>query len=376
MREGIDVLSYDYPPNDGGISRLGAEIVRGLAGRGHDPRVLSLIPAASPNITRPVVDTVDVSRHRLLREAATLRWLLRRQRRSGVVLATLWNPEGTMAWLSRREYVVMAHGNEVMQYPAEPRFEARRVLRRLVLEGARRVVCNSRYTERLTLEAAPRAQTVVIHPGVDLERFRPPANGADPRALFDLPHDKRVVLSVARLASNKGHDVILRALAAMPGPLRTNLVYVIAGAGPHERALRHLAAALDVDRQVRWLGFVDDARLPALYGAADLFALCTREDARERGVEGFGMVFLEAQACGVPVLGTEAGGIPDAIEEGEGGWLTPPDDATGVRYHLEALARDAAPYRAAGRRGRLRAERVGSWEHYLDQLTPVLEIGS
>ena len=96
--------------------------------------------------------------------------------------------------------------------------------------------------------------------------------------------------------------------------------------GPYEPELRKQAVELGIESHVRWLGFVSEEELPQVYWASDLFVLCTRDAPEERAVEGFGLVFLEAQACGTPVVGTRTGGIPAAILDGEGGWLIEQDD--------------------------------------------------
>ena len=137
--------------------------------------------------------------------------------------------------------------------------------------------------------------------------------------------------------------------------------------------LQALAGDLGIGDCVTWLGFVEDADLAALYACGDLFVLCTREDPRARGVEGFGMVFLEAQAAGVPALGTRAGGIPDAIVEGRGGWLVDQDDSAAVSGHLQRLAADVSSFREQGMRGRLRAITEASWDTYATKLLAVID---
>lgn len=342
--------------------------------RGRGVSVVTVRPHAAGGLVRPDAPTVDVPRSRWLREAATLLQVLR-LRRGQCVLSSVWNPEGTLAYLARCQHtVVMAHGNEVMTYPAGLRHRLKGWLRRKVLTTAHAVVCNSRYTERLVHAISPKAHTVVITPGVDTARFAPVADVCAVRRRFQLPTDRRIVLSVSRMDAYKGHDVVLQALAQMPPDLRGALHYVVAGRGSHLATLKALATSLGLDDSVTWLGFVSDDDLPALYGCADLFVLCTREDPQARGVEGFGMVFLEAQAAGVPVIGTRAGGIPDAIEAGVGGWLIEQDDTATLRSHLELLARDVTPFRAQGLRGRQRALTQGSWAFYVSKLLDVVDV--
>jgi phosphatidylinositol alpha-1,6-mannosyltransferase len=267
----------------------------------------------------------------------------------------------------------MAHGNEVMSYPPGLRYRLKGWLRRKVITSASTVVCNSRYTERLVHAISPKAKTVVITPGVDTQRYAPVDDLRAIRQQFSLPTECRVVLSVSRIDAYKGHEVVLKALAQISPDSRGNLHYVVAGRGSHLATLKALATSLGLDDSVTWLGFVSDDDLPALYNCADLFVLCTREDPQARGVEGFGMVFLEAQASGVPVIGTRAGGIPDAIVEGRGGWLIGQDDVSTLRYHLEMLIRDIAPFRAQGMLGRQRALTQCTWDLYVSKLLKVMD---
>ncbi|MEN1927999.1 glycosyltransferase family 4 protein [Luteimonas sp. MJ250] len=367
------LLGYDYPPNDGGISRLSASLVEGLAREGQSVEVLTLHNDDRVGPARPQVPTTPVPRSGWRRDLATLRFILR-QPRDAALVAAVWNPEGTLAWLAgrSRQLWVMAHGNEVMPYPPGLRFTFKRWLRRRMLASARVVVCNSRYTERLVNAASPQARTVAIPLGVDAQRFQSPLGQAEARARFGLPQQERVVLSVSRLNAHKGHDTVLRALAALPIAERNRVCYVIAGRGKHAANLQAFAAELGVDEHVRWLGYVREDELPMLYAAADLFALCSREDQRERGVEGFGLAFLEAQAAGVPVLGTRAGGIPDAVEDGRGGWLVAQDDVAAVRDHLARLVAAPALFAAQGLAARKRAETECGWGIYVDRFRAVL----
>jgi phosphatidylinositol alpha-1,6-mannosyltransferase len=373
----IVVLSYDYPPNDGGISRLVAELVTGLHRRGEDLRVLTLHNGSHYGPVRPDVPTSEIAPRSWHRDLGALRFILR-QPRQVRLLASIWNPEATLAWLAGRsqQLWVLAHGNEVMPYPPGLRHAWKRWLRRRVLASAQLVICNSRYTERMVKAASPQARTLAIPLGVDAARFQSGVEDAVARSSFDLPQDRRVLLSVSRLNAYKGHDTVLRAIAALPGEARDKLHYAIAGKGEHMDALQALAAELGIVEQVQWLGYVAEDALPRLYACADLFVLCTREDPRERGVEGFGLAFLEAQAAGVPVLGTRAGGIPDAVAEGRGGWLVAQNDVVAVSARLAALAAGDPAFAEQGRLGRQRMLQECEWGVYVDKVCDAMGLRS
>jgi phosphatidylinositol alpha-1,6-mannosyltransferase len=212
---------------------------------------------------------------------------------------------------------------------------------------------------------------VAIPLGVDHQRFSP--EGRDlARRKFDV-EGKLVLSSVARLHAYKGHDTVLEALAALPAAVRERFVYLVAGRGPHEQALRATALNRGISSRVRWLGFVSDDDLPDLYRASDLFLLCTHEAVERQEVEGFGLVFLEAQACGTPVVGARCGGIPEALREGEGAWLIEQGGVDGLVSLLLLLADKPEVFRAAGAAARARVERECTWIHYMDRFTSALK---
>ncbi|MEA1081434.1 glycosyltransferase family 4 protein [Marinobacter qingdaonensis] len=371
----IVLLSYDYPPNDGGISRLVAELTKGLLKLGQEVKVVTVEDNGRAGPLRPEVTTAEVASRGWMRHLATLR-SIQSVPSEAKLIASVWNPEGTLAWIAGRSsnLWIMAHGNEVMPYPSGLRFGLKKWLRGRVLAAAKGVICNSRYTEGLVKVACPSARTVVIPLGVDVSRFSCSTEKASAREQFGLPERGRIVLSVSRLNSYKGHDTVLRALASLPAAEREELHYVVAGKGEHLSALKALAKELEISGQVHWLGFVGEADLPLLYRSADLFVLCTREDSRGRGVEGFGLVFLEAQAAGIPVLGTRAGGIPDAIKEGRGGWLVQPDDIEALRNKLSELASGHEKFEMQGIEARRRAESECTWDVYVDKFCEILEL--
>jgi phosphatidylinositol alpha-1,6-mannosyltransferase len=240
-----------------------------------------------------------------------------------------------------------------------------------ICESADLVIANSEYTRKLVLERAPKANVVAIPLAVDYRRFTP-GDAQQAKRRFGVA-DKVVLSTVSRLDSYKGHDLVLRAIVASSEHVRRNLIYLIAGEGPHQSELERQVAELGLTDHVRFLGFVSEGDLPDLYRASDLFLLCSREVAKRQQVEGFGLVFLEAQSCGIPVIGTRTGGIPDAVKEGEGGWLIEQDDVAALSTFLTQLVDDPSVFQAAGKRARDRVERLCTWEHYMGQFVAALE---
>lgn len=374
MKEQLIILSYDYPPNDGGISRLTAAFAKQLADSGMNLEVCTLkADNVEQRLLRPELPTIELSRKKGLRELELIKYLISKPKQIKVI-TTVWNPEGTLALLLRRTNLyILAHGNEVMPYPKGPKYLLKSWLRKKVLTSARCVICNSQYTEQLVANISPNIKTEVINPGVDLENFATNITQAEARQALELPSDKSIVLSVSRIDDYKGHDIILDALASIPKEQLKSIHYVVAGKGGHLENLKHRANELQISDYISWFGFVADEDLPALYKAADLFILCTREDKQQRGVEGFGMVFLEAQAAGLAVVGTRTGGIPDAIKSNEGGWLIDQNDGQAVATYLKKLIDNPKEFYEQGNIGYKRVQNHCTWQHYTRALLTILE---
>jgi phosphatidylinositol alpha-1,6-mannosyltransferase len=370
--ESLLIHSFDYPPNDGGISRLCAEIAGEYAQKPAGACVLTQrTPTRGGATIAPHVPEIRLTARRPLREWQALR-ALHRSGRGRPVIAGIWYPEGLLVMLAGvRPLVILAYGSELMPTPSRVRRALWRRLQRHVLTAADLVIACSEYTRGLVLASAPEANAIAIPLAVDHQRFAP-GDRAAAKNKYGVG-SKHVLCSVSRIHLYKGHEVVLQALASLPPEERDRFVYLVAGRGPDLPALQERAGDLGLGHLVRWLGYVPEEELPDLYRAADLFVLCTREVVEQQEVEGFGLVFLEAQACAIPVVGARTGGIPDAIRDGEGGWLIEQDDVQALSQILLRLAAEPEVFRAAGAAARLRVEREFTWSHYLQRFTRALQ---
>ncbi len=295
----------------------------------------------------------------------------RRGRREWKSLSRQLNPDllicgGTCSagWLLRgttREFplVTYIHGEELTMN-ANQRL-LMHVLRRCQMQLIRRADLNivvSRYTGRLTQRLAHISEDrlTVLPNFVDTSRFQPPLDRGKLRAGLGW-HEALVILSVARLDPRKGLDQALRALALLHRDQRlpTNWRYVIGGRGSEQATLEALSHELGISDRVYFIGFVADEQLAGIYGAADVFLQPNREIAGD--TEGFGVVFLEANACGIPVIGGSAGGTGDAIEEGESGFRVDGESVPEIAGALEQLCNDAALRKQMGAKGAARVRR-------------------
>ena len=246
-------------------------------------------------------------------------------------------PDGVAAallgeWFGR-PVVGSALGTDVSLIPAW------RLPRAMILRAVDRMahvttVCGALRDGLIELGADPAKLTVVEH-GVDLQLFRPPADREALRR--DLGLGGPALLSVGHLIDRKGHDFAIRAVATLPG-----VTLMIAGDGPRDAALRALAAEQGIADRVRFLGHVDQHRLPSLYGAADATLSCSDR-------EGIANVLLESLACGTPLVATPVWGSPEVVRVPEAGLLV---DERSDAAIAEGAARLLAnlPDRAATRR--------------------------
>ncbi len=207
-------------------------------------------------------------------------------------------------------------------------------------------------------------------PAVDAEVFRPEAGGADLRARLGLA-GRPVVVCVSRLMPRKGQDVLI---AALPEIRRRvpDTALVLVGGGPSRQRLTRLAAELAVTDHVVFSGSVDHGDLPAWYGVGDVFAMPCRARLGGLDVEGLGMVFLEAAACGLPVVAGISGGSVDAVLDGRTGRVVDGTAAGPLAITVAELLADPARAAQMGAEGRAWVRAEWSWESTVTDLVGML----
>jgi phosphatidylinositol alpha-1,6-mannosyltransferase len=286
-----------------------------------------------------------------------------RAERYDVVHAADW-PFFIPVALSRRlapaRILMTVHGTEINE--TQTRLK-RFAIRASGLFGPRTdVAANSLYTRELFRErfAVDESRIRTIWLGVSDFWFGPRNGRAATRLAYDIAPDRIVIVTVARITRRKGHSVTLAALCALPKELRQRITWLIIGPDgedDHVRQLRRLVASTDCD--IRFLGAIPDQDIRDIYGAADFFCLTGVPDSSGR-VEGFGLVYLEAAACGLPSVATAIGGVPEAVLGDETGLLVPPSTDDIARAITElAEDTDTRSVLAAGASAHARAL---SWE--------------
>ena len=274
-------------------------------------------------------------------------------------------PEGLVAGLVARltfhKVVIYAHGEELTTWGRGKKYQTMR----FALRHADRVIANSEYTrDELLKMGVVKDKITLIYPGVDIKRFRPGLPCDDLKKMVGLQPEGKLILSVGRLQRRKGFDMVLRSL---PELLRQGIdvQYALIGIGEDTLYLKDLAQELEVSDRVHLLGHVPANDLPRWYNACTVFAMPNREINGD--TEGFGMVFIEAAACGKPAIAGEAGGTGSAILNEVTGLRVPGDSADEICSALSRLLKDDKLAKLWGMNGYERANNEYDWNIVADK---------
>jgi phosphatidylinositol alpha-1,6-mannosyltransferase len=253
-------------------------------------------------------------------------------------------------------FIAYSHGEDITLVDSL-RFQPK--MRDFIYRAADAVIANSEFAVRQLARIGVRSEKVhKVTPGLDASVFRPMPPPADLRQRYGVT-DEIVLLTVGRLVPRKGHSLVLRALSELSSEL-PGIKYVIVGRGPEENVLIKQASDLNLRDKVVFAGFIPDEELNLHYNLADIFVMPNRDVAGD--IEGFGMVFLEANAAGKPVVAGRSGGAVEAVVHGETGLLVDPEDARELRDALHALIADRELRQQLGATGLDRVRSQFDWD--------------
>jgi phosphatidylinositol alpha-1,6-mannosyltransferase len=366
---GFMIFSVDYKPQPGGIAEHAHKIALHLHRLG--AQVCVLAPARSgcrefdrgqpfPTYRVPAWPGLDY----ILYSLYALH--LMRRRKIGVVYCATSHPCGLICLALRRlvrfKYTITVHAHEVVYTGCGWRPVLKRLLKPVqvrVIAAADRVFAVSGFTRRaLAANGVPLAKSAILVNGVDLDELESAPRDA---AIIDMLglDEKPVILTVARLDIHKGHDTVIR---AMPEVLRQvpDALYVVVGDGPMRGSLEDLARTCGVSDHVIFAGYVPRPQTLALFEACTIFVMVSRIE--NASAEGFGIVFLEAGAFSKPVVGGRSGGIPDAVADGETGFLVDPVDPGEAAGAICRILTDAGLASKLGRAGYDRVKSHFTWD--------------
>lgn len=351
------VVTNDFPPRPGGIQAF----VHSLLLNQPDPAsVLVYAPKWSGDAAFDAEQPFEVVRHRtslMLPEPLVAHRAAELARSHGAtsVLYGAAAPLGLLAGRLRKvgveHQVGLTHGHEAAwaQIPG-----ARQVLRRIGsnLDTVTYLgeYTRSRIAAALTPQAASRMRQLA--PGVDAAVFSPDRRGEGMRIRAELGWSERpVIVCVSRLMPRKGQDTLIEAMPLIQRKV-PDVALLIVGGGPYRDSLESMVGQAGLGKDVHLTGSVPWESLPAHYAAGDVFAMPCRTRHRGIDVEGLGIVFLEASATGLPVIAGDSGGAPDAVLEGQTGYVVPGGDAAAVAERAVELLLDPELRTVMGERGR------------------------
>jgi phosphatidylinositol alpha-1,6-mannosyltransferase len=363
------VLTELFLPTKGGTAVWAAEVYRRLGGKETHIVTADVAGAAAFDATHAnTIHRLKLKRVPWLRPESLLMYgrffarslWLALTHRFDAIHAFRALPEGLVAWLVARltwhPVLIYAHGEELTTWGHGSKYRAMR----FALRHADRVIANSDFTrDELLKMGVDEKKVELICPGVDTERFRPGLPCDDLKRSIRLAPDEKLIVSVGRLQRRKGFDTVIQSL---PQLLRQGIRvrYALIGIGEDHDYLNDLATELGVSDRVHLLGHVPPEDLPRWYNACNVFAMPNREINGD--TEGFGMVFLEAAACGRPAIAGTAGGTGAAVIDGETGLRVDGRAVCNVTTQLRRLLADPHLSDRLGHDAYARAKREFSWE--------------
>ena len=349
----IGIVAPEFPPDIGGIETYACEFSMEIARRGHEVTVFTHRRARNAEI--PGVKVVPE-----LQQRKATDWRLLKN-----FAPDVWHVmNASYAWLAlqRREVIVSVHGNDFINpyflpmipplpdVPGLWRFESQlhplrtrlwRILAQREMWGglarARQVIANSEYTKNLLIRHVPRCapNTSVGYVGVGEDFLRVQHRRCD-------ANKARRLVTVCRLVEpRKNVDKVLQALAQLK---RYPFEFTVVGDGSLRPNLELLCRQLDLHDRVKFTGFVPKAEIQNLLAASDLFILTS--EVLRNSVEGFGIVYLEANACGTPVLAARSAGAAEAVVEGKTGYSVDEPSVPAIAKSLERFFKGEVSFRS------------------------------
>lgn len=270
-------------------------------------------------------------------------------------------PQGLTAMILKKllgvPYIIYCHGEEITQ---TDKYRYQPGIRDRIYKNADAVIANSEFARQNLHRIGVHPDRICkITPGVDAKRFRPGPPNIELLRQYGL-EGKTVIITVGRLVPRKGHRLALQGFASVYGQFPC-AHYLIVGTGPEEIHLRQFVNQLGLQDRVTFAGFKSSDVLADLYNLCDVMLLANRQEA-DGDVEGFGIVFLEANAAGKPVIGGRSGGAVEAVVDGITGYLVNPENPAEIANALQRLLSDDKLRAQMGAAGARRARDEFTWE--------------
>jgi len=348
----LAVLTLDFSPDIGGVQSYLYEICRRLA-VSHEVTVIT--PVQRSMLVDDPFGRVHVSTASVPAFTRALHAVVPDRILVGHAHPRLLLPAALSGW---GRYATVAHGND---YLSAQRCWHRALFNKFLAHSTPLITQTEANAERLRALKLP--LPIVIHPGTDPDRFMPPTE--------PLPYPP-VLLTVGRLVPRKGIDTTLEAISELSSEF-PDLRYRIVGSGPDGPRLGKLVGKLHLASRVEFLGRVASDDLPEVYHSAHIFVMPAREEPARASLEGFGIVYLEASASGLPVIAGRSGGTGEAVRDRETGLLVEPDNPQELAVAIRILLNDPRLRQRMGQAGRCWVEEEMNWDRAAKEMEAALE---
>tara|TARA_B100001939_G_scaffold119491_2_gene103682 strand:- start:3819 stop:4970 length:1152 start_codon:yes stop_codon:yes gene_type:complete len=381
----IAIITGHFPPSKGGgIAEWAFGVARELPRLGHKTLVYVThrknrdlsIHNDEEFICKPMYGRNWHEFHRFY--AAYYMWKILRKDPDTIFIATTWGMAKPFKFLKKyfpkSKMIVVAHGLEIT------RLNSKRELRaiRSVVESCDLILSVSRFTRDEIINRLSDINTTHVKflpNGVDVKRFYPCEVDDHFFKKYSLHQDSDLILTLARIIKRKAHDDVIKALPDIINDF-PKAHYVIAG--PHRKkdsyleSLKILVKELSLENNVTFIDFIPDEDLKKIYSASKVYIMPSKTLHNEGDSEGFGITFLEANACGCPAIGSYDGGIPDAVENEVNGLLVQSGSSNEIAKAIKKMFSDEDYRLSLAKKGIARVEESFTWKKLSAQMIDML----
>lgn len=365
-------LTNDFPPAEGGMETCAFEISSELQKRGYDLKIITSATKCKSDINSSNPQRISPPRNYFIKILFIFFYLLKAsiKFKQDFIYLNTWSPFGLPAVIISKIFksplYLTCHGLDIVE-PRKSAFHMR--IMRFVFKSAAKIICVSNYTGNLAKENIPEISDKIriINNGVNINKFKP-LDSADARNRLKIDQNAFILLTVSRITPRKGHIHIINNLQKLIETI-PEIKYVIAGRGVTDEILKKEVFEKKLESEVLFTGFVKDEELIYYYNACDLFIMLSEEIIETGDIEGFGVSYLEANACGKPAIALNRAGAADAVITGVNGYLiNNPSDFTDIVLRLHSSRNELTDI---GFKSLDYARKKCSWQNRVDEYIKV-----